>query len=58
MNIFSMEIKSNMCFAKLMASKIDTSKPPDDPASIISRPGIKISVLGQTEGTKVLEKRF
>ena len=53
MNIFSMDEKTNMCFAKIMQAEIDPTKSPDDPKSLIRKPGITISVYGQTEKTEV-----
>lgn len=54
MNIFSLELKSNLCFAQLIKVQIDSSKAPESPESLVTRPGIDISVFGQTEKTKVL----
>ena len=53
MNIFSYNEKSNNCFARLFKIVINTNFPPEDPKHIVKRPGIKLSVFGQTPGTKV-----
>lgn len=58
MNIFSYSESSNECFALLIETLIDTTKKPTDPNYIISKPGIKITVFGQTEGTKVYNLEF
>jgi hypothetical protein len=53
MDIFSFREKSNNCFASLIKTYYATYKPITDPDFIVKRPGIKISVFGETEGTKV-----
>lgn len=53
MNIFSYDQGSNQCFAELISTIIDTTKKPTDPDYIVSKPGLTVTVFGQTENTKV-----
>ena len=53
MNIISYNEVSNNCFANIIETLIDLEKTPYDDGYIIKKPGISISVFGQTEETKV-----
>jgi hypothetical protein len=56
MNIISYNNQSNNCFADLIETVVDTSLTPLDDGYIVKKPGIKISVFGQSEGSKVNSK--
>lgn len=53
MDIFSFSEKSNNCFASLIKTVYDTNKDISDPEFIVKRPGIKISIYGETDQSKV-----
>ena len=46
----------NMCFAELIEAVIDFSKKPTDPGYITDKPGLTVTVYGQTEGTEDSEE--
>ena len=53
MNILSFTPKTGDCYAAIIETLYDTSKDIFHPEFIKEKPGIKISVYGQTEKTKV-----
>ena len=56
MNIISYNETSSECFGELFEVKVNTEKTPDQKDYIISKKGVKVSVFGQTNQTKVSTK--
>lgn len=54
MNIFSFSKSTGECYAAIISNEYDTSKNIEDANFIKSKPGLKISVYGQTNDTRVV----
>jgi hypothetical protein len=55
MNIISYNDKSANCFGNLIETMVDTSKTPYEDGYIMKKPGLTISIYGQTPESKVLD---
>jgi hypothetical protein len=55
MSIFSIFNEINSCFGRIMKTFVDTKKTPNKDGYILKKPGLTISIYGQTPETKVSE---